>query len=87
MQTEIGTDPAIIRLQSEKDELGSFDKLAKKYNVNVRYVWQLLTKGIYPPPKIRRKLGMITTKPHTPFQIARDGMADETKASLKGWKQ
>ena len=47
-------------LKIEKEELGSYDKLAKKYGVNVRYVWELLTLGKMPhSKKVRNKLGII----------------------------
>ena len=48
------------RLKIEKEELGSYDKLAKKYGVNVRYVWELLTLDKMPTSKkVRNKLGII----------------------------
>ena len=48
------------RLESEYRELGSYSKLAKKYGVNVRYVWELLTLGKMPKSKkVRNKLGII----------------------------
>ena len=54
------TDSALERLKIEKEELGSYDKLAKKYGVNVRYVWELLALGKMPrSKKIRNKLGII----------------------------
>jgi len=50
------------RLKNEKDELGSYNKLAKKYGVNVRYVWEYLTTGKVPSSrKVQRKLGIKTT--------------------------
>ena len=50
----------VERLKIEKEELGSYDKLAKKYGVNVRYVWELLTLGKIPKSKkVRNKLGII----------------------------
>ena len=53
-------DDRLERLKIEKEELGSYDKLAKKYGVNVRYVWELLTKGKMPKSKkVRNKLGII----------------------------
>ena len=54
------TDSALERLKKEKDEVGSYNKLAKKYGVNVRYIWELLTLNKMPKSKkIRNKLGII----------------------------
>lgn len=52
------THPDRIRLQNEKNALRSFDKLADKYSVNPRYVWEFIQKGIVPPKKICKKLGI-----------------------------
>ena len=50
------------RLKNEKDEIGSYNKLAKKYGVNIRYVWEYLTTGKVPNSrKVQRKLGIKTT--------------------------
>lgn len=47
-------------LKQEKIELGSYNKLALKYGVNVRYVWDLLVNDNVPHSrKIRKKLGII----------------------------
>ena len=55
----MGSDD-ITRLKIEKEELGSYDKLAKKYGVNVRYVWDLLVNNKIPKSKkVRNKLGII----------------------------
>lgn len=54
------TSISIKRLKQEKDKLGSYAKLARKYDVNVRYVWELLALGKIPTSKkIRNKLGII----------------------------
>lgn len=82
----VSTDPAVNRLIGEYLELRSLDKLATRYDVNVRYVWALLKYGIYPPLRMRKKLGMVPARVLTPLQIARDGMAAETKKAVKGWK-
>ena len=54
------TDDRLECLKNEKEEIGSYSKLAKKYGVNVRYVWELLTLGKMPKSKkVRNKLGII----------------------------
>ena len=47
-------------LKQEKIELGSYNKLALKYGVNVRYIWDLLANGKIPKSsKVRKKLGIM----------------------------
>jgi len=47
-------------LKQEKIELGSYNKLALKYGVNVRYVWDLLANDRVPHSRsICKKLGII----------------------------
>lgn len=50
---------ALNRLRNEKNEIGSFDKLAEKYGVNVRYVWDFIHDGVVPKSrKVCKKLGI-----------------------------
>jgi hypothetical protein len=43
------TDIVLKRLRSEYEQLGSYEKLADKYAVNVRYVWNFIKNGVVPP--------------------------------------
>ena len=57
----LSNEPDAIRkrLESEFAELGSQRKLAAKYGVNPRYIWDWLTNGKEPTgPDVRRALGM-----------------------------
>lgn len=48
------------QLKIEKIELGSYNKLALKYDVNVRYIWDLLVNEHVPHSrKVCKKLGII----------------------------
>lgn len=59
-KTVVSTFIVRKRLKQEKDELGSYAKLAKKYDVNVRYLWELLTMDKIPrSKKVCNKLGII----------------------------
>lgn len=65
---------SVKRLKQEKDELGSYSKLAKKYDVNVRYIWELLSLGKMPKSKkVRNKLGIIP-QPLEYTRTRRDGL-------------
>ena len=44
------------RLKIEYIELGSYDKLAERYGVNVRYVWDFVKNGNMPPMDVWKKI-------------------------------
>lgn len=79
------TSPHQIRLENEYRELGSVDKLADKYGVNVRYVWEFLKKGIVPPNKVCKKLGMFDPDNDLLYTRTRRERLDEIARS-KGHK-
>jgi hypothetical protein len=64
------TDYARKRLEIEKLEIGSYDKLADKYKVNIRYVWEFIKFGIIPPLRICETLG-IPVDPPSPLSYTR----------------
>jgi len=73
------TNEVTERLKKEYSEIRSYNKLAQKYGVNVRYVWEFLTDGKIPKSKkVRNRLGVTTsslehtrTRRHKLNEIAR----------------
>ena len=54
------TNEVTERLKKEYSEIRSYNKLAIKYGVNVRYVWDLIANNKVPhSKKICKKLGIV----------------------------
>jgi len=64
-------NPDIKRLQNEYLGIKSIHKMAAKYRVNIRYVWDLLVNGNIPTSKkICRRLGLaLPEKPLSNEQV------------------
>jgi hypothetical protein len=87
------TSKAKKRLQSEYGEIGSYDRLADNYRVNVRYVWEFLVKDAIPPIKICKRLKIPYDLPPPSTKLTytrtRNAQANEVAQHMgyKNWSQ
>ena len=64
------TNPDIKRLQNEYLEVKSIHKMAAKYRVNFRYVWDLLVNGKIPTSKkVCKRLGLVMPEKHLSSEL------------------
>lgn len=49
-----------IRLEGEKQAIGTWRALAEKYGINQAYVYNFVVHGTMPPSKVARRLGIVS---------------------------
>ena len=83
------TNPDIKRLQNEYLEVKSIHKMAAKYRVNFRYVWDLLVRGKVPTSKkVCKRLGLVMPEKHLSSELTYTRLRNQKLneiATLKGF--
>ena len=78
---QIAMNSAKYRLRCDLEELGSYGKVAKKYDVNKAIIWKICNDPLFVPgAPTRRKLGIVADKKQYNV-VCRD--AEEKKAVLQ----